>query len=98
MMRVIISEVSRNSDLSEAAKSLVQRIVGFLERYLRIQSEKGAIRDDIDFALVAQFFAGSLMGFVVRRFLVGDLSLAHYSHEEIALVLTRTMLDGINPH
>lgn len=98
MMRVIISEFSRNPDLGSVATGFIQRIVGFLERYLRTQSTMGTIRGDMDFALMAQFFAGTLMGFFMRRFLIRDLSIAHYSYEEVAQAITRTMLEGIRPH
>ncbi len=95
LIRVMLPEMLHGSDMSPIALSFLQRVIGFLSNYLQTQIAKGNVRADINQEMAYQVIAGSVIGFVLRRQIMRDPSVLHYTHEEIAQAIVGTILEGI---
>src|SRR6266478_2816119 len=76
--------------------TLPQQVLEFLGKYFEAQMEKGALRR-VDGVLTAQVMVGSVFGFVLRRQILRDPTALEYTHEQIAEVVSETVLQGILP-
>jgi AcrR family transcriptional regulator len=97
LIRVMLPEMLHGSDMSPVVVNILERVVGFLSSYLGLQVARGNVGADIDRELVCQVMTGSVMGFVVRRQIMRDPSVLHYTHEEMAQAIVGTILEGIRP-
>lgn len=95
IIRVILPEMLHNSDTSAITTTLFQRILSFFEQYIHIQISKGTLCANIQPRLVVQLLISSVMGFVLRRQIIGDPSVQLYTHAEIAQTVVETFLQGI---
>jgi AcrR family transcriptional regulator len=96
LMRMLLPEIVHNPEMASITASLIQGILGFLGTYLEKQVEKGALRP-IDGVLTAQVAIGSVIAFVLRRQIICDPVALEYTHEQIAEVVSETVLQGIIP-
>jgi AcrR family transcriptional regulator len=96
LVRMLLPEVVHNTGVASIIFPMIQRLLGFLGKYFEVQIEKGAIRR-VDGVLTAQFMVGSVFFFVLRRQILHDPIALEYSHEQIAEVVSETVLQGILP-
>jgi AcrR family transcriptional regulator len=96
LVRMLLPEVVHNTEVAPIIFSLIQRLLEFLGKYFEAQMEKGALRR-VDGVLTAQVMVGSVFGFVLRRQILRDPIALEYTHEQIAEVISETVLQGILP-
>ena len=96
LVRMILPEVAYNTEVAPIIFSMIQRLLEFLGKYFEAQMGKGALRH-VDGVLTAQVMLGSLFGFVLRRQILCDPTALEYTHEQIAEVVSETVLQGILP-
>ncbi|HZU70163.1 MAG TPA: TetR/AcrR family transcriptional regulator [Ktedonobacteraceae bacterium] len=96
LIRVFLPEVVYNPDTGSTINEAIQQALGFLEGYFRNKIEAGELRP-MDAALLPQLFIGSVMAFVLRRNILHDPQVLHYTHEQIADAIVETMLKGLLP-
>jgi AcrR family transcriptional regulator len=96
LVRMLLPEVVHNTGVASIIFPMIQRLLEFLGKYFEIQMEKGAIRR-VDGVLTAQVMVGSVFVFVLRRQILHDPIALEYSHEQIAEVVSETVLQGILP-
>jgi AcrR family transcriptional regulator len=96
LVRMLLPEVVHNTGVASIIFPMIQRLLEFLGKYFEIQMEKGAIRR-VDDVLTAQVMVGSVFVFVLRRQILHDPIALEYSHEQIAEVVSETVLQGILP-
>jgi AcrR family transcriptional regulator len=97
MLRVLLPEVLHNPEIAPFLSSFLQRVLGFLGNYLRAQIARGTLRPDINLDVVSQMLMGTLITFVMRRQIIRDTHVMHYSHAELASMIVETILQGIRP-
>ncbi len=96
LIRMLLPEIVHNTELAPIIFPMIQRILGFLGNYFEAQVEKGALRR-VDGVSTAQVMVGSVLIFVLRRQILQDPIALEYSHEQIAEVVSETVLQGILP-
>ena len=96
LIRMILPEVVHYTELAPIIFPMIQRLLEFLGKYFELQMEKGALRR-LDGVLTAQIMVGSVFVFVLRRQILHDPIALEYSHEQIAEVVSETVLQGILP-
>ena len=96
LIRMLLPEVVHNTELAPIIFPMIQRLLEFLGKYFEVQMEKGALRR-LDGVLTAQIMVGSVFVFVLRRQILHDPIALEYSHEQIAGVVSKTVLQGILP-
>jgi AcrR family transcriptional regulator len=96
LVRMLLPEVVHNTEVAPIIFSMIQRFWEFLGKYFEAQMEKGALRR-VDGVLTAQVMVGSVFGFVLRRQILRDPTALEYTHEQIAEVVSETVLQGILP-
>ena len=97
LIRVMLPEMLHGSDMTPVALSFLQRVISFLGNYLQTQIARGNVRADINQEMAYQVIAGSVIGFVLRRQIMRDPTVLHYTHQEIAQAIVGTILEGIRP-
>lgn len=98
MIRVLLPEMLHGStEVAPIALAFFQRIVGFLDGYLRLQMTRGTVRADLDTAMMVQVFVSSIIGMVMRRQIMHDPGVLQYNHDEIVQALMSTLLQGMKP-
>lgn len=96
IIRVILPEMIYGATaVAPITLSFFQRMIDFLSNYLSIQITKGTVRADLDAQIAAQVLASSLIGIVMRRQILRDPGVLHYTHEEIAQAILNTFTQGI---
>lgn len=95
IIRMMLPEVIHNPGIMPIALGFFQRILDFLSNYLRGQVARGTVRADIDADLVPHVLISSMMGFVLRRQIIRDPTVLHYTHQELAQAVMSTFLQGI---
>jgi len=95
MLRVLLPEVLHNPEMAPFLSGFLQRVLGFLGNYLRAQIALGTLRPDINLDVVSQMLMGTLMTFVLRRQILHDPHVMHYSQAELASMIIETILQGI---
>jgi AcrR family transcriptional regulator len=97
LIRIFLPEMLHNAEvLAPIRTQLLSQIVGFFTDYYSHQKELGNICH-ADPTFLAQMTLSCMIGFVLRRQVVGDPTVAHYSHEQLAILITETILNGIVP-
>jgi AcrR family transcriptional regulator len=96
LVRMLLPEVVHNTEVAPIIFSMIQRLLEFLGGYFETQMEKGALRR-ISGLLTAQVMVGSVFGFVLRRQILRDPTALEYTHEQIADIVSETVLQGILP-
>jgi AcrR family transcriptional regulator len=96
LIRMLLPEMVHNSEVASITSLMIQRILEFLGSYFIKQVGKGALRP-IDGVLTAQITIGSVIAFVLRRQILCDPVALEYTHEQIAVVVSETVLQGILP-
>ena len=96
LVRMLLPEVVHNTEVASIVFSMFQRILEFLGKYFEAQVENGALRS-VDGVLTAQIMVGSVFGFVLRRQILCDPAAMEYTHQQIAEVVSETVLKGILP-
>lgn len=96
LIRMLLPEIVHDSGLASIATPFLQRALEFLGAYFDAQVEKGALRRT-DGSVVAQIMMGAVMGFVLRRQVIGDRVALQYSHEQLADAICETVLQGVLP-
>ena len=96
LIRVFLPEVVYNQNTGSTISSAMQQALGFLESYFQSKMEVGELRKT-DPALIPQLLVGSVMAFVLRRNVIRDPQVLHYTHEQIADAVVETMLKGLLP-
>lgn len=94
LLRMFLPEVIHNPETGQIIVGFFQRVLEFLGNYFKAKEEQGEFRQ-IDAALTAQVFFGSIMGFVLRRQIVRDPTALAYSQEQIAEIIVETTLKGV---
>jgi AcrR family transcriptional regulator len=97
LLRVMLPEVLHNPTVAPFMSRFIQRILGFLSSYLQRQMAKGTLRNDLNLDVTGQMLVGTVITFVLRRQIVHDTSVLHYTHEELAHAIVNAMLQGIIP-
>ena len=96
LIRMLLPELMHNAEMAPIIFSIVQRILKFLGTYFEIQVEKGTLRR-VNGVLTAQMMVGAVFSFVLRRQIIRDPIALKYTHEQIAEVVSETILQGILP-
>ena len=96
LIRVLLPEIVYNPNTGSTISSAIQQALGFLESYFQSKMEAGEFRKT-DPALIPQLLVGSVMAFVLRRNIIHDTQVLHYTHEQIADAVVETMLKGLLP-
>ena len=98
LLRVVVSEALHGSNeyVIQVAPIVLQRALGFIEKYIDAQIASGALRQ-VDSTLAAQVLLGAMIGFVLRRQILHDAIALQYTHEEIVEVIVDTTLKGLSP-
>jgi AcrR family transcriptional regulator len=96
LVRMLLPEIVHNTGVAPIIFPMIQRLLEFLGKYFEVQMEKGALRR-LDGVLTAQFMVSSVFVFVLRRQILHDPIALEYSHEQIAEVVSETVLQGILP-
>ena len=96
LIRMIMPEVVHNTELEQIILPIPLRLLEFLGKYFEVQIEKGKLRR-VDGVLTAQIMVGSVLIFVLRRHILHDPIALEYSQEQIADVVSETVLQGILP-
>jgi AcrR family transcriptional regulator len=96
ILRMILPEIIYNPELTPVGSELIQKVSEFLATYFATHMHEGNLRQT-DPALVAHMFMGNIMSFVLRRQILRDAAFLHYTHEQIANMVTETMLLGLVP-
>ena len=96
LTRMILPEVVHNTELEPIIFPMIRRLLEFLGTYFEAQVENGALRG-VDGVLTAQIMVGSVFVFVLRRQILCDPNALEYTHEQIAEVVSETVLKGILP-
>jgi AcrR family transcriptional regulator len=96
LIRVFLPEVVYNANIGSTFSSAIQQALGFLGSYFQFKMEAGELRKT-DPALIPQLLFGSVMAFVLRRNVLHDPEVLHYTHEQIADAVVETMLKGLLP-
>ncbi len=96
VLRVFLSELLHNPQVSPLGIPAVQEGTQFLEDYLAKKMKRGELKKG-DPVLLTQLIMGSLMDIVLRRQILHDPTVQSYTHEEIADALTRLSLQGLLP-
>ena len=96
LIRMLIPEIIHNPEMAPNTVSIFPRVLGFLGKYFEAQMEKGALRQT-DGVLIAQITIGAVLGFVLRRQIVRDPVALAYTHQQIAEIVSETVLQGILP-
>jgi len=96
LIRMLIPEIVHNPEMAPIPVSIFSRVLGFLGTYFEAQIEKGTLRQ-IDGVLIAQITIGAVLGFVLRRQIVRDPVALEYTHQQIAEIVSETVLQGILP-
>jgi AcrR family transcriptional regulator len=96
IIRVFLPEVVHNPEMALMALPVFQRVLSFLEDYLRAKMESGQMRQ-ADPSLSSQVLLSCVMGFVLRRQIVHDPLALQYTHEQIADAVVDRVLKGLLP-
>jgi len=96
LVRMLLPEVVHNTGVAQIIFPMIRRLLEFLGKYFEVQMGKGALRR-LDGVLTAQFMVSSVFVFVLRRQILHDPIALEYSHEQIAEVVSETVLQGILP-
>jgi AcrR family transcriptional regulator len=97
LIRIFLPEMLHDAEaLAPIRTQLFGQIVGFFSGYYAHQKELGNI-GHADPTFLAQMTLSCMIGFVLRRQVVGDPTVTHYSHEQLATLITQTILNGIVP-
>lgn len=98
IIRVILPEMLHGTtEIAPIVQSFFQRLIAFLDNYLRVQATRGAVRSDLDATTIAQVLISSSIGMVMRRQVLLDPGVLHYTHEELVHAILETILQGIRP-
>jgi AcrR family transcriptional regulator len=96
LIRVFLPEVVYNQNTGSTISNALQQMLGFLETYFQAKMDAGELRKT-DPSLLPQLLIGSIMAFVLRRNVLRDPLVLHYTHEQIADAVVETMLKGLLP-
>jgi AcrR family transcriptional regulator len=96
LLRVYLSELIHNPDVSPLGIPAIQEGTKFLEDYLARKMENGELRR-VDPTLAAQVIMGSIMDVVLRRQVLRDPVMLRYTHEQIVEGVVSTALQGLLP-
>jgi AcrR family transcriptional regulator len=96
LIRVFLPEVVYNPNTGSTISNALQQVLGFLETYFQAKMDAGELRKT-DPSLLPQLLIGSIMAFVLRRNVLRDPLVLHYTHEQIADAVVETMLKGLLP-
>jgi len=96
LIRVFLPEVIYNQNTGSTISNAIQQALGFLESYFQSKMETGELRKT-DPSLIPQLLIGSVMAFVLRRNVIHDPQVLHFTHEQIADAVVETMLQGLLP-
>ena len=96
LIRVFLPEVVYNPNTGSTISNALQQMLGFLETYFQAKMDAGELRKT-DPSLLPQLLIGSIMAFVLRRNVLRDQLVLHYTHEQIADAVVETMLKGLLP-
>ncbi|GAC1365845.1 MAG: TetR/AcrR family transcriptional regulator [Ktedonobacteraceae bacterium] len=94
-IRVFLPEILHNPKISPIGAGAIQQALRFLDMYFSTRIAAGDLRA-VEPALAAQIFMSSVVGFVFRRQILHDSSLALYTQEQIADFVVETMLGGLD--
>ncbi len=96
LIRVLLPELIHNAEMAPIIFSNFQRVLEFLGTYFETQVEIGALRH-VNGVLTAQIMVGAVFSFILRRQIIGDQAALEYTQEQIAEVISNTVLQGILP-
>jgi AcrR family transcriptional regulator len=96
LIRMLLPELMHNAVMAPITFSIIQRLLEFLGTYFETQVEKGTLRH-VNGVLTAQIMVGSVFSFVFRRQILRDPTALEFTHEQIAEVVSETVLQGILP-
>jgi ethanolamine transporter EutH len=95
LIRIFLPEMLHHEEsIAPVFTQFLGQIVGFFSGYYAHQQELGNIRR-ADPTFLAQMTLSCMIGFVMRRQVIGDPSVALYSHEQLATLMTETIVNGI---
>jgi AcrR family transcriptional regulator len=96
LLRIFLPELLLHAEVLEPLRTQgSDQIVAFFRGYYTRQQELGQVDSQVDPTFQAQMTISCLVGFFLRRQIVGDPTVTHYSHQELTTLLTTTLLKGI---
>ena len=96
LLRIFLPELVLHSELLEPLRvQVIGQLVGFFRGYYTRQQELGQVNHLVDPTFQAQMTINSLVGFLLRRLIVGDPTVTHYSHDEFTTKLSTVLLKGL---
>ncbi|GER84045.1 MAG: TetR/AcrR family transcriptional regulator [Thermogemmatispora sp.] len=97
LIRTVLSELLHGEEIPLLPGLFLPRIIDVLQRYLRLQQAKGALRPEMSIEETAQVLLSAMMGLVMRRQVLRDASVLRYSHEELVSLVLKALLPGLLP-
>jgi AcrR family transcriptional regulator len=98
LLRVLLPEILHGAtEVTPIMLSFFQRVIDFLSTYLDRQMAKGTVNAKLDARATAQVITSSMIGMVMRRQILRDPGVLHYTHQEIVQTVLGTLLQGIQP-
>ncbi|WP_069802129.1 TetR/AcrR family transcriptional regulator [Thermogemmatispora onikobensis] len=97
LIRTVLSELLHGEEIPLLPGLFLPRIIGVLQRYLRLQRERGMVRTEVDPEEMAQVLLSTMIGLVMRRQVLRDATVLRYSHEELVSLVLKTLLPGLLP-
>ncbi|GHO58155.1 TetR/AcrR family transcriptional regulator [Ktedonobacter robiniae] len=96
LVRIFLPEWLHNAEVFEPLRTQgITQAVDFFRGYYTRQQELRHVGSQIDPTFQAQMTISCLVGFLLRRQIISDPTVAHYSHHELATLLTTTLLKGL---
>jgi AcrR family transcriptional regulator len=97
LIRTVLSEILHGEEIPLLPGLFLPRIIGVLQRYLRLQRERGTVRTEVDPEEMAQVLLSTMIGLVMRRQVLRDATVLRYSHEELVSLVLKALLPVLLP-
>ncbi|GHO88927.1 TetR/AcrR family transcriptional regulator [Dictyobacter formicarum] len=96
LIRVFLPEVLYNPEITPVSTRIFQQVTAFLDQYLTRRMVLGDLRT-VDASLVSQSIISNVVGFVMRRQILRDPLVTHYTHAQIVDTIVDITFRGLLP-
>jgi AcrR family transcriptional regulator len=96
LVRVLVPEMIHNPAITPLGATVIQQVTAIMEKYFTQKIADGELVL-VDVRMAVHVLIGSLISFVLRRQVLRDPSVAHYTHVEIAEAISEIVLKGLIP-
>lgn len=96
LIRIFLPEILYNPEIAPVSRHIFQQVTAFLDRYFNQRIARGELRS-IDATRVSQTVIATVIGFVLRRQILRDPLVTHYTHAQIVDTVVDIELKGLLP-